>query len=51
LEKEDVCFSPVLTVQEAAKHSLFMNGFPTVFGASELSDAPKLGADNEALLK
>jgi len=51
LEKEDVCLSPVLTVQEAAKHSLFMNGFPIVFGASELSDAPKLGADNEALLK
>ncbi|MCF8277160.1 MAG: CoA transferase [Flavobacteriales bacterium] len=50
LEKEDVCLSPVLTVQEAAAHPLFRNGFPTSFGSVELSRAPKLGADNEALL-
>ncbi|MCF8459848.1 MAG: CoA transferase [Flavobacteriales bacterium] len=50
LEKEDVCLSPILTVQEAAKHSLFKNGFPQPFGSSELGDAPKLGANNEELL-
>lgn len=50
LEKEDVCLSPVLTVQEAAKHALFTNGFPTAFGSVELREAPKLGANNEELL-
>lgn len=49
LEKEDVCLSPVLTVQEAAVHPLFKGGFPTAFGSAELSPAPKLGADNEEL--
>jgi hypothetical protein len=50
LEKEDVCLSPVLTVEEAAEHSLFKNGFPSAFGSVELSEAPKLGANNEELL-
>ncbi|MBP9152599.1 MAG: CoA transferase [Flavobacteriales bacterium] len=50
LEIEDVCLSPVLTVQEAAKHVLFSIGFPTSFGSVELSGAPKLGANNEELL-
>ncbi|MGB0369198.1 MAG: CaiB/BaiF CoA transferase family protein [Flavobacteriales bacterium] len=50
LEHEGVCFSPVLTVQEAAKHSLFKSDFPSAFGSSELADAPKLGADNDELL-
>jgi len=50
LEKEDVCLSPILTVQEAAKHSLFKKGFPMGFGSAELSKAPKLGADNAELL-
>ena len=51
LEKEDVCLSPVLTVQEAAQHALFKGGLPTPFGSKELEAAPTLGADNEALLK
>lgn len=50
LEKEDICLSPVLTVSEAANHSIFQNGFPTVFGSAELAPAPKLGADNQLLL-
>lgn len=50
LEKEDVCLSPVLTVQEAAAHPLFRDGFPNVVGLAELSPAPKLGADNAQLL-
>lgn len=50
LEKEDVCLSPVLTVQEAAKHTLFTNGFPSSFGSNDLSSAPNLGADNDELL-
>jgi crotonobetainyl-CoA:carnitine CoA-transferase CaiB-like acyl-CoA transferase len=51
LENEDVCLSPVLTVQEAAEHSLFRGGFPAVFGSVHLSPAPKLGADNDQLIK
>lgn len=50
LEKEGVCLSPVLTVQEAAAHTLFNDGFPPVFGSAQLRPAPKLGADNNALL-
>ncbi|MFT4982879.1 MAG: alpha-methylacyl-CoA racemase [Bacteroidia bacterium] len=50
LENEGVCLSPVLTVQEAAKHPLFTNGFPAGFGNSELTPAPKLGTDNDSLL-
>ena len=50
LENEDVCLSPVLTVQEAAEHSLFKAGFPAAFGSRKLSEAPKLGANNDALL-
>ena len=50
LENEGVCLSPVLTVQEAAKHSLFNGGFPSGFGASEIKEAPTLGADNADLL-
>ena len=50
LEKEDVCLSPVLTVQEAAVNALFNNGFPPVFGSAQLRPAPKMGADNDALL-
>lgn len=51
LENEGVCLSPVLTVQEAANHSLFKNGFPSGFGSKELKNAPMLGADNDELLK
>ncbi|MFM1876675.1 MAG: hypothetical protein RL266_2412 [Bacteroidota bacterium] len=50
LEHEDVCLSPVLSVQEAMKHPLFKGGFPFAFGSSELSPAPKLGADNDAFI-
>ena len=50
LEKEDVCLSPVLTVQEAAAHPLFKGEFPKAFGSAMLSPAPKLGADNDELL-
>ena len=50
LEKEDVCLSPVLTVQEAAAHPLFKGEFPKPFGSVKLSPAPKLGADNDELL-
>lgn len=50
LEKEDVCLSPVLTVQEAAKHPLFTKKFPSAFGSKELGSAPALGADNDRLL-
>lgn len=50
LEKEDICLSPVLTISEAANHTIFQNGFPTAFGAAKLAQAPKLGADNQALL-
>ena len=51
LENEGVCLSPVLTVQEAAKHSLFKAGFPAGFGFAKLSAAPKLGADNDGLMR
>ena len=50
LEKEDVCLSPVLTVQEAAVHPLFKAGFSAAFGSKELKTAPMLGADNDHLL-
>ena len=50
LENEDVCLSPVLTVQEAVEHSLFKAVFPTAFGSVALSPAPKLGANNDELL-
>ena len=50
LEKEDVCLSPVLTVQEASEHPLFNGGFPTAFGSVELRSAPKLGENNDELL-
>ncbi|MFC2176763.1 CaiB/BaiF CoA transferase family protein, partial [Bacteroidota bacterium] len=51
LENEDVCLSPVLTVQEAAKHPLFTNGYPTGFSNATLTPAPVLGANNDELLK
>lgn len=50
LENEDVCLSPVLTLQEAAMHPLFQNGFPNPRGSVALNPAPKLGADNHELL-
>ena len=51
LENEDVCLSPVLSVQEAMNHTLFRGGFPTALGSSQLSPAPKLGDNNDELLK
>lgn len=50
LENAGVCFSPVLTVQEAMNHPLFSNGFPSKMGKTTLSKAPELGADNEEIL-
>lgn len=50
LENEGVCFSPVLTVKEAAEHSLFKGNFPSAFGSKELAPAPTLGANNDELL-
>lgn len=50
LEHEDVCLSPVLSVQEAMSHPLFKDGFPTSFGDGNLSPAPKLGAHNDELV-
>jgi len=50
LENKGVCFSPVLTVQEAMKHPLFKDGFPAKMGTNQLSIAPELGANNEELL-
>lgn len=49
LEHEQVCLSPVLTVQEAIRHPLFSGGFPHPVGNVPLSDAPTLGADNGML--
>ena len=49
LENEGVCLSPVLTVQESAKHSLFKAGLPSPFGSRDLGTAPTLGADNDEL--
>lgn len=51
LEHEEVCLSPVLSVQEAMNHPLFKDGFPTSFGTRTVSQAPKLGADNDILLR
>lgn len=50
LENEGVCLSPVLTLQEAAEHPLFNQGYPSPFGPENLSTAPKLGTDNDTLL-
>lgn len=50
LEQENVCFSPVLSLAEAANHPLFKQGFPTGFGDAELAPAPKLGEHNSELL-
>lgn len=50
LEQENVCFSPVLSLHEAANHSLFKQGFPAGFGDRELAPAPKLGEHNAELL-
>ena len=50
LEREDVCFSPVLTLKEASEHSLFQGGFPDSFGNESLNAAPELGAHNQELL-
>ncbi len=50
LEREDVCLSPVLTVQESAKHPLFQGGFPSAFGSTQLAPAPKLGEHNDQYL-
>lgn len=49
LENEDVCLSPVLTLQEAATHVLFQNGFPNPLGSVALNPAPKMGTDNDEL--
>ena len=50
LENEDVCLSPVLSVQEAMNHPLFTEGFPNALGSTQLAPAPKLGADNDKLI-
>jgi crotonobetainyl-CoA:carnitine CoA-transferase CaiB-like acyl-CoA transferase len=50
LEHQEVCLSPVLTVKEAAEHSLFQGGFPQDFGGAKMKGAPKLGAHNQELL-
>lgn len=50
LEDKGVCFSPVLSVQEAMSHPLFNDGFPPKLGGADLSKAPELGADNDQFL-
>jgi len=51
LETADVCFSPVLTLAEAANHPYFKHvGFPIAFGNSPTWSAAPLGQDNLAIL-
>lgn len=50
LEREEVCLSPVLTLQEASEHPHFSNRpFPPALGGSPSWQAPPLGEDNESL--
>jgi alpha-methylacyl-CoA racemase len=52
LEKEDVCFSPVLTLSEAANHRQFQQiGFPVPLGSSPTWPATPLGQDNFTILQ